>query len=101
MKSIMTQIEDIQRENAELKKYKKAVQKYLQKSTDFLEKKETQKEPEKTPETADKKALAFAQKITAYYDLKTDAEMDAWMEIMLNERSLHFWNRCRENRGQA
>ena len=80
-KNLVTQLEDIQHENDELKKFKKSVQKYLQKSADFLD----EKQPEKVSD--------FERKICNFYGLKSEADKQKYLAVMLNDQSKHFWER--------
>lgn len=83
-KNIVKDLQAIQDEIKELRDYKKSVQRYLQKSADFMDEKTTEK------------ASSFEAKICLYYGLKSEAEKQRWLDVMLNDNSKHFWERQTE-----
>jgi hypothetical protein len=80
-KNIVSQLTEIQDEVAELRKYKKSVQKYLKKSADFLDKKQAEKPSD------------FESEICVFYGLGSEAEKKKWLAVMLNDQSRRFWER--------
>lgn len=80
-KNIVKDLQAIQDEIKELRNYKKSVQKYLQKGADFLDEKQAEK------------VSSFEAKICLYYGLKSEAEKQRWLDVMLNDHSKNFWER--------
>lgn len=87
-KDIVTQLNDMQNELAELKKYKKSVQKYLQKSNDFLDEKGEKNEPI----SSDKNESDFVKKICEFYELESELDKARWIDIMCNDNSKKYWD---------
>jgi hypothetical protein len=82
-KDIVTQLTEMQAELDELKKYKKSVQKFLQKSNDFLD--------EKEPQKSEVKLSDFELKICEFYELKNELDKSRWIDVMCNSTSKNFW----------
>ncbi len=95
-KDIVKDLQSIQDELKELRSFKKSVQKYIQKGSDFLEENPKKKASENEAEKLTEKASDFEAKICTYYDLKNEAEKQQWIEVMLNDHSKGFWEKHRQ-----
>ena len=91
-KSITEQIEDLQKENERLQRYEKIFEKAL-KNEFGMGRKTIQKKLAETGErTSD-----FERKICAFFDLKSEADKDAFLTVICSDSSLRFFNGKREN----
>jgi len=84
MSNIVKDLQEMQNELKELRSYKKAVQKFIQKGNEFLDEKQSEKVSE------------FEQTIRDFYGLKNERDLANFCSVMLNESSKNFWQSRRE-----
>ena len=87
MADILKELEKIQKENNELKAYKKDVEKTLKKLANILPKTE-----QKSEEILIEKVSDFEEKISSFYGLYNNYDKEKFLEIMLNDNSKNYFN---------
>lgn len=87
MADILKELEKIQKENNELKAYKKDVEKTLKKLANILPKTE-----QKSEQILIEKVSDFEEKISSFYGLYNNYDKEKFLEIMLNDSSKSYFN---------
>ena len=87
MADILKELEKIQKENNELKAYKKDVEKTLKKLANILPKTE-----QKSEQILIEKVSDFEEKISSFYGLYNKYDKEKLLEIMLNDSSKSYFN---------
>ena len=87
MADILKELEKIQKENNELKAYKKDVEKTLKKLANILPKTE-----QKSEQILIEKVSDFEEKISSFYGLYNNYDKEKFLEIMLNDNSKNYFN---------
>lgn len=87
MADILKELEKIQKENNELKAYKKDVEKTLKKLANILPKTE-----QKSEQILIEKVSDFEEKISSFYGLCNNYDKEKFLEIMLNDSSKSYFN---------
>ena len=87
MADILKELEKIQKENNELKTYKKDVEKTLKKLANILPKTE-----QKSEQILIEKVSDFEEKISSFYGLYNNYDKEKFLEIMLNDSSKSYFN---------